>query len=130
VVRQNRSRVTIRKNDDPVKRYLDDAWALARTSSLDEAVRRPVVAGFWRPAWRRRSTNGSGAERLTRGERHADVERLIDPLAHRHLRARDARRHPARGDVMSTLNRDHGGWVDDTKGLANAVRRPVEQVAA
>ena len=45
VTRRERSVVSLKKVDDPVSRYLDDARALARTEQLPETVRAVAVAG-------------------------------------------------------------------------------------
>ena len=48
VARRENSAVELKKNDDPVICYLDDARALARTRDLPEEARAVVVAGFCR----------------------------------------------------------------------------------
>jgi hypothetical protein len=49
-VRRERSVVELKKNDDPVTRYIDDARAIALTGDLPEQARAVVVAGFCRSA--------------------------------------------------------------------------------
>jgi len=78
VARRERSVVELRKNLDPVERYLDDAWALASTAELPEEVRRPVVAGFCRSAIEATCHQRIRRERLGRGESHAAVDALIE----------------------------------------------------
>jgi ABC-type branched-subunit amino acid transport system ATPase component len=78
VTRREGSVVELRKNLDPVERYLGDAWALASTADLPEEVRRPVVAGFCRSAIEAACHQRTRRERLGRGERHAAVDRLIE----------------------------------------------------
>lgn len=78
VLRREGSVVELRKNLDPVARYLDDANALAKTDELTDEVRRPVVAGFCRAAIEAACHERIRRERISRGERHSAVEDLID----------------------------------------------------
>jgi hypothetical protein len=78
VVRRQGSVVELRKNLDPVKRYLDDAKALAKTDELSDEIRRPVVAGFCRSAIEAASHETIRRKRIGRGEPHAAVEERID----------------------------------------------------
>jgi ABC-type Mn2+/Zn2+ transport system ATPase subunit len=77
VVRRERSIVELRKNDDPVRRYLDDARALARTTELPEDVRAIVVAGFCRSALEAACHETVRNRRIAAGTRHADVEEAL-----------------------------------------------------
>jgi len=77
VVRREHSVVELKKNDDPVTRYLDDARALALTRDLPEQARAVVVAGFCRNALEAASHEVVRARRLAAGARHADVERAL-----------------------------------------------------
>jgi hypothetical protein len=61
VSRREGSEVEIRKNLDPVKRYLSDARALAKTDELADDVRGPLVLSFSAPRSRRPAMNGSAA---------------------------------------------------------------------
>jgi hypothetical protein len=70
--------VELRKNVDPVARYLDDANALAKTTELADEVRRPVVAGFCRSAIEAACHERIRRERIGRGESHSAVEDVID----------------------------------------------------
>jgi predicted ATPase len=149
VVRQSQSVVTIRKNDDPVRRYLDDARALASTSSLDESVRWPVVAGFCRSALEAACHERIRHDRIGAGEAHAAVEELIDKAwTLTHVFALALVGEARRGErVLPMLNSDYGRWagdvfracqggvhgdgqsaldalVNDAARLASAVRRP------
>ena len=121
----------IRKNDDQVKRYLDDAWALARTSELDDAVRRPVVAGFCRSALEAACHERIRRDRIGRGERHADVERLIESaqtLTQTFALGTVRRRPPRRRGSCPRSEPDYGGWavtrVQACQGETSTVRRP------
>ena len=60
VARREHSIVELKKNDDPVSRYLDDARALACTKDISEEARGVVIAGFCRSAVRG-SVPGGGA---------------------------------------------------------------------
>jgi energy-coupling factor transporter ATP-binding protein EcfA2 len=77
VVRRERSVVELRRNDDPVRRYLDDARALARTTELPEGARAIVVAGFCRSALEAACHEVIRARRIAAGTRHAEVEQAI-----------------------------------------------------
>lgn len=113
VARRRESAVELRKNLDPVTRYLDDARALANTEDLPVDVRWPVVAGFCRSAIEAACDERIRRVRLGRGERHQDVDRLIDGtrvLAERLALAlfEDA---SERGRVPQTLRNRFGGWA-------------------
>jgi len=77
VVRREHSVVELKKNDDSVTRYLDDARALALTRELPEEVRAVVVSGFCRSALEAACHEIVRTRRLTAGARHADVERAV-----------------------------------------------------
>ena len=81
VVRRERSVVELKKNDDPVLCYLDDARALARTRELPEEVRAVIVAGFCRSAIEAACHEAVRNRRLAAGSPHADVEHAL-ALAH------------------------------------------------
>jgi AAA domain, putative AbiEii toxin, Type IV TA system len=148
VVRRERSVVELRKNDDPVRRYLDDARALARTSELPEDVRAVVVAGLCRGALEAACQQAVRGKRLTAGERHADVERTLEAAHTIHQQVALALfDDPGRGDqVAGRLHSRYGqaavnafqaaktgthaayagnltGLVEDVARLAAALRR-------
>ncbi len=77
VVRRERSIVELKKNDDPVTCYLDDARALARTREVREEARAVVVAGFCRSAIEAACHEAVRARRIAAGARHADVEQAL-----------------------------------------------------
>lgn len=81
VVRKPGSIVEIRKNNDPVMRYLDDARAVAMTSDLPIPVRGPVVAGFCRSALESACHQRIRRETLRKGTAHEEVEQSIEALA-------------------------------------------------
>jgi hypothetical protein len=112
VQRREGSLVEIRKNLDPVARYLDDATALAKTDELPDEIRRPVVAGFCRSAIEAACHERTRRERIGRGERHIAVEELIDgaqTLTQTVALALFGDHH-AGGRVLPALN-GIGGWA-------------------
>ena len=115
VARREGSVVELRKNLDPVTRYLDDARALAVTADLPDEVRRPVVAGFCRSAIEAACHERVRRERLGRGERVAEVDALLES-------ARTLTQTMALalfgdmsrgGDVLAGLNHRFGHWAGD-----------------
>jgi hypothetical protein len=115
VVRRQRSAVDIRRNDDPVTRYLKDALDLALTTDLTDEVRWPVVAGCCRSAIEAACHERILCERLSRGEPLADVEALIDSTRGLYQVVALALfgDSQAGGQVLVTLNRRFGGWAGD-----------------
>jgi RecF/RecN/SMC family protein len=77
VTRQERSVVELRKSEDPVARYLDDARAVALTRDLGEAAQRLVVPGLCRSAIEAVCHEVVRSRRLASGARHADVEQTL-----------------------------------------------------
>ena len=77
VQRGERSVVDLRHSADPVSRYLDDARAMMLTENLPPDLRGELVAGCCRSAVEAASHAKIRRVRLGRGERHADVEKLI-----------------------------------------------------
>jgi hypothetical protein len=114
VKRREGSVVELRKNLDPVRRYLDDALALAKTAELTEDVRRPVVAGFCRSAFEAACHDRIRRDRLGRGESHAAVDALIEGARTLNQTAALALFGDARegGRVMPMLNQV-GRWAAD-----------------
>lgn len=98
VRRQDGSVVTIEPHTDPVLRYLDDADALARSSSLPDEIQRELVSASCRNALDAVAIEKVQIVRLGRGESHAAVEDLLrDTNGTRNLLAlalfEDTRRH-------------------------------------
>lgn len=115
VTRRQGSVVELRKNLDPVLRYLDDARAMASTRDLPDEIRWPVAAGFCRSAIEAACHDRIRRERLSRGEGHAAVESLIEStrsLAETTALAifSDAREA---GKVLSYLDHHFGRWAAD-----------------
>ena len=82
VTRHERSVVTVRPMSDPVKRYLDDARAMARTESLPEGVRAVAVAGLCRGAIEAACVDVVRSRDLGRGVAHAVVEQSLERASH------------------------------------------------
>ncbi|MGK5671725.1 hypothetical protein ACSNOB_02615 [Micromonospora sp. URMC 106] len=111
VTRAERSVVTLRPGSDPVFRYLDDAYALARNEEITAEVRGPVVAELCRSALEAACHRVGWRQRVARGVRHDDIEAAI-VAASRRLTTTvalalfdDADRG---GDVLGYLGRRHG----------------------
>jgi hypothetical protein len=77
VTRREGSVVEVRNARDPVKRHLDDAFAVATTEGLPLAASRRVIPGLCRLAIDAACTEAVRRRRLSRGERHADVEEML-----------------------------------------------------
>jgi recombinational DNA repair ATPase RecF len=82
VTRLERSIVTVRPASDPVKRYLEDARAMAKTDSLPEGVRAVAVAGLCRGAIEAACVDVARSRFLGAGVPHAEVERSLDRASH------------------------------------------------
>ncbi|MEU5942245.1 hypothetical protein ABZ807_24365 [Micromonospora sp. NPDC047548] len=113
VQRAERSVVTVRPGSDPVTRYLDDAYALARNDELPADVRGPVVAELCRSAIEAACHLRVWRTRVARGVPHDDIETAIVDASRRLTTIvalavfDDADRG---GDVLGWLGR-HGGWA-------------------
>lgn len=121
VTRREKSQVEVTPLRDPVSRYLDDALAVARTESLPEEAGRRVVPGLCRMALEAGCSEAVRRRRLGRGERHADVELLLernDKLYRLVSLALfdDAERS---GDVLKHLNKSAGSWAADLLKACN-----------
>lgn len=77
VQRGERSAVEMRRCDDPVKRYIDDARSMALTRELPPDIRGELVASCCRSAIEAACHTKIRTVRLTRGETHAAVEAVI-----------------------------------------------------
>ena len=77
VTRKEGSIVATRTSKDPVSRYLEDAFTLAKTSDLPQEVARRVVPGLCRQAIEAACMETIRRRRIGRGEPHADVEDLL-----------------------------------------------------
>ncbi|MFF0120126.1 AAA family ATPase [Micromonospora arida] len=111
VTRAEKSVVTLRPGSDPVTRYLDDAYALARNEEIPAEVRGPVVAELCRSAVEAACHRVVWRNRVARGVRHADIEEAIEDASRRVTTTvalavfDDAEKG---GDVLGWLGRRHG----------------------
>ncbi|HZO66582.1 MAG TPA: AAA family ATPase [Kribbellaceae bacterium] len=78
VLRAEQSVVTLRPAMDPIRRYLDDANAVALSEDVPEDVRAPVVAELCRSALEAACHRVVWRVRAARGERYTDIEAAID----------------------------------------------------
>lgn len=139
VVRAEQSVVTIRPSSDPIIRYLDDAYAVARSDELPLEIQAPVVAELCRSALEAAFGRIVWRTRLAKGARHVDIEDALAKAKRTTTLAAlalfdDIGRG---GDVMGRINRYgrrfgdafkvcregvHNGSVPDLAGLVNDVR--------
>jgi len=147
VARRENSAVELKKNDDPVLCYLDDARALARTRDLPEEARAVVVAGFCRSALEAACHETIRNRRISAGARHSDIEQaLVRAQTLHQIVALALFDDASRGDqVVSSLRTRYGatainafkaakagphtahngnlvGFVEDTARLAEQLR--------
>jgi hypothetical protein len=147
VSRREHSVVELTKNDDPVRRYLSDAWAMAKTDELSEGIRSVVVAGYCRNALEAACHEAIRARRVQAGRPLADVEReltqaqklrqvvglvLFDDMEHGGQvvgRLKDLYGQSAVNAFVAAKDGTHGTFhgqlpkfVDETARLAKALR--------
>lgn len=77
VTRSDRSVVALRTALTPAQRALDDAFALAKTSTLPAKVANRVIPGLCRLSLEAACTDVVRRRRIGRGEPHAAVEQLL-----------------------------------------------------
>jgi hypothetical protein len=78
VTRREGSVVELRRSLDPVGRYLEDALAVAGTAGLPSSAAAHVVPGLCRLALEATCMEVVRRRRLTRGEAHAAVEKILN----------------------------------------------------
>lgn len=78
VTRRPESVVELRPGQDPVSRYCDDAWAVAKNEDLDPAVKARIVGVFCRLAMEAACTEAVTRRRLANGEDYGSIEALLD----------------------------------------------------
>ncbi len=113
VVRRESSAVEVRRALDPVKRYLDDAFAVARTQGLPAQAARRVIPGLCRFAVEAACMEAVRRRRLAKGENYAAVETLLAEASHglTRLAALTLFDDPERGgDVLAQLRKGDPGF--------------------
>lgn len=114
VVRREGSLVELKKNDDPVTRYLADARALAKADELSTDVRAVVVAGFCRSALEAACHAAVRARMLHTGTPHHDVEDALRSAHTLHqLMALTLLGDTGRGDEVTSRLRSLGSWASE-----------------
>ncbi|MDN5929904.1 MAG: AAA family ATPase [Pseudonocardia sp.] len=112
VQRQERSVVEMRRSDDPVRRYLQDAHAMASTKELPADIRSELVASCCRSAVEAACHARIRSVRLTRGDTHAAVEAAIAEATTTHKKATLAVfDDPGRGSDLLGRLRSVGTWA-------------------
>lgn len=108
VTRREQSVVELRKNEDPVSRYIEDALAVAQTSELSEEARGVVAAGFCRSALEAACHQVIRTRWIRDGVPYADIER--DLLRAQRLRQMIALAllNKLDGDVVKELGKRYG----------------------
>ncbi|GAA4378194.1 ATP-binding protein [Agromyces bauzanensis] len=76
VTRENGSRVTVTNAFDPPRRYLRDAAALLRDGEMPDDALRRVLPGILRFAVEAQARDSYFTEALSKGQPHAEVERI------------------------------------------------------
>jgi recombinational DNA repair ATPase RecF len=128
VTRRERSELILKKTDDPVQRYLDDARAMAKTEQLPERVRAVAVAGLCRSALEAACHDVVRARMLADGVRHDDVERALEAAQKLHdLMALALFGSTARGADVVVRLRALGGqtFVNVFRDVKSGVHDPV-----
>ena len=136
VSRLGNSRVAVSGDSDPAKRYLDDAWALARDEQIDDHIRAPVICSLIRDAIEFTCHELVRSRAVKSGARIADTEELLAELeglrqnlalallqdARRiaDLPARLDRLHPKGAVLVGAVNRGSHGQPLNT-GLSDLV---------
>lgn len=114
VQRGERSVVEMRRSDDPVKRYLQDARAMARTEALPPDIRGELVASCCRSAVEAACHTKIRTVRLTRGDTHAAVEAAIAEATTTNKKATLAVfDDPGRGSDLLGRLKSVGPWAVD-----------------
>jgi len=113
VTRREHSEVELRRIHDPVQRYIDDAFAVAKTEELPVPAAR-VVPGFCRMALEAAASESATRRMLREGRRHADVQAALQiPTTLNMWLAlallKDAQRA---GEVAHFLEKHHAWAVD------------------
>jgi hypothetical protein len=113
VVRREQSVVELRRIQDPVKRYIDDAFAVAKSRDVPtEALR--VIPGFCRLALEAAASLATTRRLLRQGKSYADVQKTLEtPTTLNMWLALALLNDPERaGDVAGFLAKNHSGAVE------------------
>jgi hypothetical protein len=114
VQRQEHSVVEMRRSDDPVQRYLQDARAMALTHELPTDIRGELVASCCRSAIEAACHSKIRTVRLTRGDTHGAVEAAIAEATTTNKKATLAVfDDPGRGGDLLGRLRSVGQWAVD-----------------
>jgi energy-coupling factor transporter ATP-binding protein EcfA2 len=130
VTRRPDSVVELRPGQDPVSRYCNDAWAVAKSEDLEPAVQARIVGVFCRSAMEAACTEAVTRRRLANGEDYESIEALLDSakgLAE--LMALALFDDIARTkDLTARLDRGIGRWaVAAYRGVQEAAHKPVNE---
>jgi hypothetical protein len=132
VTRRPESVVELRPGQDPVSRYCNDAWAVAKSEDLDPAVKARIVGVFCRLAMEAACTEAVTRRRLANGEDYESIEALLDSATGlAQLMALALFDDIARTkDLYSRLDRGIGKWaVSAYKRVQEAAHKPVSEDA-
>lgn len=132
VTRRAESVVELRAGHDPVNRYCNDAWAIAKSDDLDPETAARTVGVFCRLAIEAACTEAVTRRRLAAGERYEAIEEMLESakgLAQLMALALfdDITRTK---DIASRLERGIGRWaVAAYRRVQEAAHKPVSQDA-
>lgn len=119
VTRHEDSTVELRQGLDPVRRNLDDARALAKTTELPVAVGQQVVPGFCRAAIEAACVDVVRRRRLGRGDGYAAVEAALDGASGGSLLALALFDDATRTGEVSGMLAKLGEWASEAWWWAN-----------
>jgi DNA repair exonuclease SbcCD ATPase subunit len=132
VTRRPESVVELRPGQDPVNRYCNDAWAVAKSEDLDPAVKARIVGVFCRLAMEAACTEAVTRRRLANGEEYESIEALLDSATGlAQLMALALFDDIAKTkDLYARLDRGIGKWaVSAYKRVQEAAHKPVSEEA-
>jgi energy-coupling factor transporter ATP-binding protein EcfA2 len=113
VVRREQSVVELRRIQDPVQRYIDDAFAVAKSRDVPEEALR-VIPGFCRLALEAAASLATTRRLLRQGKPYADVQKTLEtPTTLNMWLALALLNDPERsGDVAGFLMKQHPAAVE------------------
>jgi ABC-type Mn2+/Zn2+ transport system ATPase subunit len=120
VTRRERSAVEVQQALDPVSKYLNEAFAIAKTQGLPAQAARRVIPGLCRYAVEAACMEAVRRRRLAKGENYAAVENLLAEASHRltNLAALTLFDDPERGgDVLASLQKAERTFPDTFQTL-------------